>query len=130
MKRKRTLVILAVAGLAGFIAVEAWLHWRVVPGGHASTLREYLAWQPGASQFRAVDRSGNGHLIAYGKTSGIVPSGPSAYVFDAQGKMVDWSADVGDDPLFNQKWKSQEPQSGQTVSRQAVESMAAAQAGG
>lgn len=34
----------------------------------------------------------------------FLPSGPPTYVFDSAGKLVDWTRDSGDDPVFQQKW--------------------------
>lgn len=33
-------------------------------------------------------------------------SGPSAYVFDETGRLVDWTSDMGDDPVFANPWFS------------------------
>ncbi len=37
----------------------------------------------------------------------ILPSGPSAYVFDRRGKLIDWAADIGDNNVFDEKWQAQ-----------------------
>ncbi len=33
-----------------------------------------------------------------------LPSGPPAYIFDRQGKLVEWSKDIGDDSKFQRRW--------------------------
>lgn len=34
-----------------------------------------------------------------------LPSGPPVYVFDKQGKFVDWCSDLGERPNWNQQWR-------------------------
>lgn len=35
---------------------------------------------------------------------GFMPSGPGMLVYDAEGKLVDRTRDLGDDPRFKEKW--------------------------
>src|SRR5436190_17451546 len=103
MKRLRGLIIVAVL-IGGCVAAEYISHRLANPSGHVSTLREYLAWRPSAEQFAAVDVNGKAYVIAYGGPTSswlLLSSGPSAYVFDDTGRLVDWSADIGDDPTFD-----------------------------
>jgi len=37
----------------------------------------------------------------------LLPSGSSAYVFAQSGQLVDWSADIGDDSKFDERWQAQ-----------------------
>jgi hypothetical protein len=56
------------------------------------------------------DREGASFQIVYGQMPSsylfVHASGHPAYVFDDNGKMVDWSSDVGDDNAFISKWFS------------------------
>lgn len=51
-----------------------------------------------------------------------LPSGPAANVFDDQGRLVDWSADTGDDSRFPNNWpsKAMTPGSIEDLNRLAV----------
>jgi hypothetical protein len=101
-------LILAAVLLGGCVATELACYRRIVPDGRAATLAEYLAWRPSAAEFAVVETAGTRHVIAYGpKRSPMLASGPSAYVFDDTGRMVDWSADIGDDPAFDERWDAQ-----------------------
>jgi hypothetical protein len=106
MERYRSILFLALL-IGGGIVFECVSTLRQNPAGHASTLKEYLQWRPTASQFGTVDVQGKQHIIAYGRASGLLASGPPAYVFDDTGQLVDWSADIGDDPQFDERWNAQ-----------------------
>jgi hypothetical protein len=79
---------------------------KVRPDG-ITTLAEFLKRFP---QQRQVYQCGiNGRLyvviaIHHPKVDRHIPSGPPSYVFDSVGRFVDWSADIGDDPRFNERW--------------------------
>lgn len=77
-------------------------NYRVRPGG-ITTLGRYIDLRGMPARHVAVSRSGGEYLIVYGPARSLVPSGPSAYIFDGTGAMVEWSADVGDDPKFDEK---------------------------
>lgn len=107
MKRLGWVIFFGVI-IGGWFALESAMFRRVNPVGRASTLNEYLAWRQSAGQFAAVDVRGRQHLIAYGPAGGgLLPSGPAAYVFDGAGRLVDWSADIGDDSRFDRRWNAQ-----------------------
>jgi hypothetical protein len=129
MKRLRGLVIFTIF-IGGCLATEYVSHRRVDPTGRVSNLSEYLAWRPAAEQFAAVDINGKRHVIAYGPMSSwlLLSSGPSAYVFDETGRLVDWSSDIGDDPEFDERWSAQRSRHpGRAVSRGDVQRFAATQ---
>jgi hypothetical protein len=112
VKRYRWL-ILAMVLIGGAVAVEYAAHRRVVPAGRGETLGAFLAWRPRVGAFVVVEDDGTRggeHLLAYGPRNSILllSSGPSAYVFDRAGKLVDWSPDIGDDPVFSQRWGAQQ----------------------
>jgi hypothetical protein len=108
VKRYRWIIIAALL-VSGVIAVEYAMSIRVVPPADVKTLEAFLHWQPSARQFAVVEVQGGEHLIAYGQKSGMLPSGPSAYVFDRSGTLVDWSRDVGDNWRFAERWHAQSP---------------------
>ena len=42
-----------------------------------------------------------------GRLVPAVPSGPSAYIFDRSGRLVEWCWDIGDNSAFDDKWAAQ-----------------------
>jgi hypothetical protein len=117
-------LILAAALIGGCVATEVACYRRIVPDGRAATLAEYLAWRPSAAEFAVVETSGMEHVIAYGPSRSLMlASGPSAYIFDDTGRMVDWSPDIGDDPAFDERWTAQGRGDGR-VKREEVERLA------
>lgn len=117
-------LILAAVLIGGCVATEVACYRRNVPDSRAATLAEYLAWRPSAAEFAVVESGGRRHVIAYGpKSWPMLASGPSAYIFDDTGRMVDWSPDIGDDPAFDERWTAQGRGDGR-VPRDAVEDLA------
>src|SRR5687768_11076889 len=108
MKRMRGIVIFTVF-VGGCLTTEYVSHRRVDPTGRVSDLGGYLAWRPSAEQFAVLNLNGEPHVIAYGPLSSwlMLSSGPSAYVFDQTGRLVDWSSDIGDDSEFDERWNAQ-----------------------
>lgn len=117
MKRYRW-IILAVLLFASWLLAEYLMHRRVVPPKNVTSLQTFLAWRPSTEHFAVTRTDGDEHLIAYGPNGALLPSGPSAYVFDSSGHLVDWSADVGDSPRFDEHWQSQRSRGGPRLSRQ------------
>ena len=110
-------VLAVLLVIVGFMASERASQQRLVPTGRASTLSEYLDWQPASDEFAAIELDGRRHIIAYGPMCGWLPSGPSAYVFDDVGRLVDWSSDIGDHPAFDKKWGAQRSSGEATLNR-------------
>jgi hypothetical protein len=127
MKRFRWLMLFGVL-IGGCFTAEYASYRRADPTGCVFTLSEFLAWRQWAEQFALVDVGGQQHVIAYGPAGRtfLMASGPAAYVFDARGKLVDWSPDIGDDSVFDNKWGAQRARGpGQTLSRSEVVTFAA-----
>jgi hypothetical protein len=99
--------VLIVLLIGVWIGIEAVLHRGISPEGRAETLTQYLQWRPADDHFATTNVAGESYVIAYGRYAGTLPSGPSAYIFAANGELVDWSRDIGDDPEFHRKWIAQ-----------------------
>lgn len=106
-------MIAAIAGalvllvLAGFTSIEKRLRTRATPPAQVTTLANWMKWQATAEDFYLGPSET--HLTALGRSATLLPSGPSAYVFDASGQLVDWTADIGDDLTFGTKWPQKKP---------------------
>ena len=105
MKRFRWVIVILLL-IATWIATEWLMYRRTVPPSNVANIDSFLKWRPSTEQFTIL-ASDNRHLMATGAPSGVLPSGSSAYVFDDSGKLVAWSADIGDDPKFDEKWQAQ-----------------------
>ena len=90
----------------GWVSVETWGYLRIAPGEDAQHLKEFLksmppsegiySWQSGASTYLEVV----GTLPPWP----FVVSGPPIYIFDTTGKLVDWTAQSGEDSAFERRW--------------------------
>jgi hypothetical protein len=97
--------LLVVLLVVGYLALEVVLGMRVRPPQRVMDFESFLEWRPSTDRFAVVDdREGEDHLITYGAGGGVLPSGPSAYVFGRSGGLEDWSRDIGDDSTFRQRW--------------------------
>lgn len=129
MKRFRWIIILGVL-IGGCFTVNTVLHRRADPTGRASTLSAFLAWRPSADQFALSEINGEQYVLAYGPAGRTLPSGPAGYVFGPDGKLVDWSWDIGDDPAFDDKWNAQRARGTRALPRSEVATMAATRPAG
>ena len=101
VKRSLTVAAFLILAAALWLLGEWYTSRGKLPPASVNDLNGYLVWHPTADRFV---RLSNGRLLALGPEVGLLPSGPSAHVFDSNGKLVDSSADLGDDPDFNALW--------------------------
>jgi len=101
-----TVIVILLA--MGYMAAE--IHWTRInsPIGKFTTVAGYLAQGRMPSRVEVCSIRGGDFWVAFAPMdSGLaLPSGPAAYVFDDQGRLVDWSADTGDDSRFTNNWPS------------------------
>lgn len=101
-----TVIVILLA--MGYMAAE--IRWARInsPAGKFTTLAGYLAQGRLPSRVEICSIRGADFWIAYAPMDyGLaLPSGPAANVFDDQGRLVDWSADTGDDSRFGYDWPS------------------------
>lgn len=103
-------IILFIVLPAVGLGVELWLRGRTVPPQSVTTMDSFMRWRPETTEFVAVTGpSGGQHVLAYGSLGGQLASGPSAYVFDRSGRMVDRTTDIGDDGTFQRQWRPVQP---------------------
>lgn len=101
--------------LLWFMAVggAVWLYARerykleLAPAAGVRTFGDLVA--QGVPLTRAVELPGEGgEICVFGDLEKVVwtlPSGPPAYRFDAGGRLLDFTYDVGDSTLFQDKYK-------------------------
>jgi hypothetical protein len=125
MKSSRAVVplLVIVVLVAAALTAEWWMRRRAVPPGHVADIVTFLSWKPGVERFVVVNDGTAEHVIARAPGAGLFPSGPSAYVFDTGGKLVDWSADTGDDRPFVARWRVDEAdRTGKSMGRAGLSS--------
>ena len=94
---------IAFTFVTAFFAYDAHERRKLVPPVDL-TLDTFFDWQP-ATKWAVIKTAGDEeYLILIGPLRGILPSGPSAYVFDKTGELVDWETDVGDSVRFERRW--------------------------
>jgi hypothetical protein len=60
-------------------------------------MEDFLVWKKGAVTGRGTFETGGvTYTVMLGHPARSLASGPSAYLFDTNGKFVDWTADMGD----------------------------------
>ena len=101
MKRCLTVAAILILAAALWLLGEWYTSRGKLPPVSVNNLDSYLVWHPTADRFVHLP---DGRLLALGSEIGLLPSGPSAHVFDSNGKLVDSSADLGDDPDFTARW--------------------------
>lgn len=105
LKRPSVVVVLVVVGsFAAVIADDVRALAEAEPPPGVSTLAEVLEWQPGPHSAWIHTADAVEHLVMLGPRRGLTASGPSAYVFDRTGRLIDWTADAGDAPAFQARW--------------------------
>jgi len=103
VKRYRGIIVLVLL-VATWLTAEWLLQRRTVPPASVTDFASFVHWRQSPRRIEVVQQGGAEYLITTGPAGGVVPSGPSAYVFDRSGRLVDWSSDMGDDPRFRDKW--------------------------
>ena len=99
-------LVLGLAAAIGLYALKTCYVSPLEPPPSVVTFDDYLAWRSDATEFVRITKRGREFIQAKGPESGVLASGPSGYVFDSAGRMVDWSFDTGDDPEFVGRWYS------------------------
>ncbi len=108
---KRIPIAGAAIILAGGAFVGWWIHSEHSYARHVSPegvtdLRGFLARYGEIDHAFTIERGTTQYFVATLPVgSGLaLPSGPPAYVFDSEGRLVDWSGDTGDDSRYKHAW--------------------------
>src|SRR5262245_55530699 len=109
MIRKAAILAVAAALLVGYIALVRNEKARFRPPADVRTLADFQMTMPPAEGCEVRRRDGHRYLSVYGPMRAIwtAASGPSAYVFDESGALIDWTSDSGDDGVFKYDWYAQ-----------------------
>jgi hypothetical protein len=94
---------MALTFLTVLFAYDAHQRRKLIPPVDL-TLHTFFDWHPATKWTAMKSAADEEYLILIGPLRGILPSGPSAYVFDKTGELVDWETDVGDSVRFERCW--------------------------
>ena len=108
MRRKFLPIVLLVAVASGWLAFCIYERRRMAPPQTALHLRGFLAEMRAPDHFAVLNVEGQQYLLVTGPLPSLnsLPSGPPQYVFDASGRLVDWTTDSGEDPDFVADWSA------------------------
>lgn len=101
-RRARLEETITMATLLLLIAGYLWESRReklaLMPPPGVETITDFAARMPAPRRLELVQQGGRDYLVWFGETSGPIdiPSGPSCYLFDADGKLLDWQLETGD----------------------------------
>ena len=106
-----TMLVILGLPLAFWIGCEVFHMQTSNPRG-ASSYREYRDRLPPPRWAEKMEKDGKTYFAAAGPIRAplALPSGPPVCVFDANGIMVDWTVDEGDDGRFQKAWSGFEIQ--------------------
>jgi hypothetical protein len=90
-------------------------HVRVVPTG-VETVQDFYQRYGNPPKVESINVSGRRYYRITGEIPAPLgfPKGSPLYVFDDTGRLVDWTAESGNDPSFSSRW-SDAPASGMNV---------------
>ena len=86
---------------ASCVAYDRAFMARARPPEGLATLEQFRRWK-GAAVIRqgTFESAGRTYTVMMGPAGRSLPSGPAAYLFDEQGRFIDWSSDIGDAPSY------------------------------
>jgi hypothetical protein len=92
--------------LVGIIVFDSFFYRDTKPGENITNLQEFLQWKESEVRFVGEYSHGNEVFTVYMTPSGrSLPSGPCAYLFDKDGKFIDWTGDMGDFSTVQRKFE-------------------------
>lgn len=109
------LALLLLGMLGIYVGFEVVGSRRVTPPASVQDFDGFMKWNASPREIQIVGPAGADHLLILGDNAGLLPSGPSAYVFDKHGKLVTWTPDIGDSPASMQAWLPSPGIAGRTV---------------
>lgn len=90
-------LLVIIAPLAGWVAIDAALRARAKPPSNVINVASCLAWLNNPLGVYRITSNESVYYQIIGPAGRLVASGPAGYTFDREGKLIGWSEDVGDD---------------------------------
>ena len=91
------LIALPILLIGGLLILDQIPYSAALPPANLKTLEEFQRWRLGNILGEGTfTKSGVTYTVMLAPAGRYLASGPSAYLFDQQGKYVDWTDDMGD----------------------------------
>lgn len=85
--------------------------WTTKPSTEAKSFEGFLETMRKPREIEKLTINNEGYILVSGKMPPLwfvtFPSGGPCYVYDKNGLLVDWAADVGDNSRFTSQWLTQ-----------------------
>ncbi|MEM7680637.1 MAG: hypothetical protein AAF288_01640 [Planctomycetota bacterium] len=99
------LIAVLVISAVGFLGLDAWAHAKDRKPYEVDTLSAWLQWKGHTTTAPEVlQHAFQGQVFVTTDGEGLLPSGEGIYIFDEQGRLIDYSLDSGQDPSFAQDY--------------------------
>ena len=97
-KRKAVAVVLCVGILLVFgdVVANRLLYRRATPPSSVTDLSSCIAWLGKPMGVIRVTTEGQQYIMIQGPSGRLASSGTAAYTFDASGRFIGWTPDMGD----------------------------------
>lgn len=96
--------------LAAYVAICLFDRSTTNPGRKGQSIDGFLQSKRTPQKIERAEKENQQYLVVTGRMTPLwfitIPSGAPCYVFDANGRLIDWTADEGDDPRFHERWPS------------------------
>jgi hypothetical protein len=106
--RKFAPTLLVIIILLGYWVGSEIYHARSISPSGISTVADFFQRFGEPRFIRPVHREGNTYYELGGRAPSpslfVFPSSAPAYIFDEQGRFVEWCSDPGDTPSYRQRW--------------------------
>jgi hypothetical protein len=95
-----------LAVLVVWAAMSAHETNKLKPPATVRTVQDFLQQMPAPARVRTFTFSGGNYYEVWGQMGSTVrlPSGSPSYIFDPNGRLVDWTSDRGDAGNYTRKW--------------------------
>jgi hypothetical protein len=114
MKKANLISALVILLVLATVICPMVYHSKISSAEGLANYSEYRRNLPEPRTVRLLRKDNLEFVACYGPiTTLALVSGPPLYVFDRSGKLVDWSRDIGDDGVYDDKWR---PFEGETIS--------------
>ena len=96
---------LVAALVIGYVVAERIALSGARPPKDLKTFEEFQTWKRGKIIREGTFQNSVGTFrVLLAPAGGLLASGPSAYLFDDQGRFIDWTPDMGDVPTVKNRF--------------------------
>ena len=97
--RATILIATPVVLLGGCLLLDGIPMRAARPPKNMATIEDFRVWKgPAIKGTGTYESAGVTYTVVFAPAGRLHASGPSAYLFDPQGRFIDWTSDTGDFP--------------------------------